>query len=1182
MSDCINHTLSIGHWNICGAENKISQPDVIKFLQKHHIIVLCETFLESNSIHLEGYKCLNVFRTGKRKNATRNYAGISVLTKTNLSPFIKIAKITKEDFIWIRISKLLTGYSNDTFCCCAYIPPKGSPYYKNNPDLDLFGLLSDDISTFSKLGHIMVTGDLNANIGLKPETVTADDFNAHANNIISLDEAWAPRRCSTDVKSNQWGNKLIEVCTAHNICLLNGRKLGDLDGRCTYFGRNASVIDVSIVDRHIFSHTIGFKVHPLTEHSDHCRIETILACKPHPVSSNDTCVDKLIFDKYIWNQSTSPEKLNHAMSDPFYNDLKNKILSSNYPSSSAGCNKLCEDVSKLTKFLHEKSCEKRTIGKKSRAKAKRQKFFTPNCQEMRQRVRRAANFWYRNPFKPMARAEYFSLLRQYKKLVKKLKKEHLQKQLNQLISCLDTNEMWNILSDIKGKKSGAPIPISDLHSHFSSILNDVPKNVSESKLNSLQEKILSFRENKSATTDSVSVPIANYSPLKLCKLAKKLKNGKSTFKDGFVNEVIKFSINDMSPVFVKLFNLIENSGSYPSAWNTSFLVPLHKSGCKSDPDNFRGLAVGSNVSKFYSLCLYDKLINFVESNNLLSPQQFGFRENFRTNDAMFVLRSLISAYKNRGSKPVYSCFVDFSKAFDSVDRTALAYKLGNIGIRGSLLDLVISMYEKTDYIIKSNGQFSVPFSSKFGVKQGCNLSPLFFNIFINDIHEIFDKSCEPLKLDDWLVNSLSYADDLVLLSETESGLQSSLNKLENYCNQWGLKVNIKKTKILVFNKPFNSKIKKLNFSIDQSKIVVTNSYCYLGVDITNTGSFLNATNSLYKKALRALYSIYSSLDVRSNVANSRLFLKLFDSLVQPILLYGCDIWGSHCLNSSNKVLTLVNKFYKTLIGAKSRCSNSGVFSELGRYPIEINIAKAMTKFWFRLISLPKSRLSSHCYWFLHKTVNLNDSWFDAIKIIINTTGQYHIWNNQTDLINLPQFQKSKIQNYVIQTLKDVYTQSANAKINSESKLYLFKNGTNPRVMSKYLCTLYGRDRRRVFANFRLGTFDLELEKGRHFGIPRESRICKICNTKNIENEDHFLFSCPPLSLTRNLFIQKISNIHENFSKMSSSEKISFLFFNDELDNDTERIAADFLLALEKRKNFLIKLQSVLLSNRTSP
>ena len=115
-------------------------------------------------------------------------------------------------------------------------------------------------------------------------------------------------------------------------------------------------------------------------------------------------------------------------------------------------------------------------------------------------------------------------------------------------------------------------------------------------------------------------------------------------------------------------------------------------------------------------------------------------------------------------------------------------------------------------------------------------------------------------------------DDLVLLSESECGLQNSLNKLENYCNTWGLKVNINKTKVVVFNKPFNSKIKSLKFVIDANKIEVSNTYCYLGVDISNTGSFLGATNSLYKKGLRALYSIYSTLDVRSDVANVRLFL----------------------------------------------------------------------------------------------------------------------------------------------------------------------------------------------------------------------------------------------------------------------------------------------------------------------
>ena len=138
--------------------------------------------------------------------------------------------------------------------------------------------------------------------------------------------------------------------------------------------------------------------------------------------------------------------------------------------------------------------------------------------------------------------------------------------------------------------------------------------------------------------------------------------------------------------------------------------------------------------------------------------------------------------------------------------------------------------------------------------------------------------------------------------------------------------------MVVFNKPFNSKIKSLKFVIDANKIEVSNTYCYLGVDISNTGSFLGATNSLYKKGLRALYSIYSTLDVRSDVANVRLFLNLFDSLVQPVLLYGCEIWGSHCLNTNNRVITFVNKFYKTLLGVKQRCSNAGVLCELGRFP----------------------------------------------------------------------------------------------------------------------------------------------------------------------------------------------------------------------------------------------------------
>ena len=283
------------------------------------------------------------------------------------------------------------------------------------------------------------------------------------------------------------------------------------------------------------------------------------------------------------------------------------------------------------------------------------------------------------------------------------------------------------------------------------------------------------------------------------------------------------------------------------------------------------------------------------------------------------------------------------------------------------------------------------------MKQGCNLSPLLFNIFINDIHQIFNAECRPLDMNKWPVSSLSFADDLVLLSESEDGLQNSLNKLEAYCNEWELKVNLSKTKVLVFNKPFTRKIKRLQFRIDNSLIEITNSYCYLCIDISNTGSSKKATDALYKKSLRALHSVYASLNVRSDETNVRLYLKLFDSLIKPVLLYGSEIWGPHCLTGDNIISKFTNKFYRTLLGVKQHCSNVGTHVELGRFPIEINIAKAMLKYWFRIATLPKNKLASHCYWTLHAQSNLKDSWFDSIKNIINSTGQYHVWNSQTSL-----------------------------------------------------------------------------------------------------------------------------------------------------------------------------------------
>ena len=130
------------------------------------------------------------------------------------------------------------------------------------------------------------------------------------------------------------------------------------------------------------------------------------------------------------------------------------------------------------------------------------------------------------------------------------------------------------------------------------------------------------------------------------------------------------------------------------------------------------------------------------------------------------------------------------------------------------------------------------------MKQGDSLSPTLFNYFINDLHAIFDSTCDPLYLQDRSINSLSFADDLVIFSESQKGLQTALNKLDNYCFKWQLTVNIKKTKIMVFqrnNSPFSE------FFYKNQPLTVTHEYNFLGNIIDNKGNFKRSIQELSKK-----------------------------------------------------------------------------------------------------------------------------------------------------------------------------------------------------------------------------------------------------------------------------------------------------------------------------------------------
>ena len=221
---------------------------------------------------------------------------------------------------------------------------------------------------------------------------------------------------------------------------------------------------------------------------------------------------------------------------------------------------------------------------------------------------------------------------------------------------------------------------------------------------------------------------------------------------------------------VKLFNHVLFHGIFPRMWSEGYIVPLYKPGCRSDPGNYRGICISSCLGKFFTSILNYRLNTFLEEHEILNKNQIGFRYGFRTSDHIFVLKTLIDFYKIH-KKPLFACFIDFRKAYDSVWREGLFFKLIQYGCSKNFVRILLSMYSSVNYKVKLSSGSTPVFSSNIGLKQGCNMSPSLFNVFINDIPELLNTTnCDPVYLGTTKVNCLLYAGDLVLLSKSRSGL----------------------------------------------------------------------------------------------------------------------------------------------------------------------------------------------------------------------------------------------------------------------------------------------------------------------------------------------------------------------------------------------------------------------------
>ena len=356
--------------------------------------------------------------------------------------------------------------------------------------------------------------------------------------------------------------------------------------------------------------------------------------------------------------------------------------------------------------------------------------------------------------------------------------------------------------------------------------------------------------------------------------------------DDIPNCVLKLSelAKDITSVINAHSKTSNPSYSVPKIWKHSQIVSIPKKGPSTSLDNQRGIAKTCAFAKLMNKLILNRIKSIVEPR--LLHCQSGFRPGRSTTEQIMALRCIIDACRTQ-KRSATIVFVDFRKAFDTINRGTFQPILTHYGVPQSLIDDVLQMYDGTSASVSTSHGDTESFTTTSGVLQGDTLSPFLFIILmdyilrqtLSDETGFVVRKSRGTRYPAKYIHALAYADDIALISESADSAESVLRNLELNSQQIGLSINEKKTKVLHLGYVSQQR----NISLSNGIIIGTcNNFNYLGIDTTK------GSEVVYNRVLKAWGAAHHLTPIFNSSATDVIKLRLFRSAIETILCYGLE------------------------------------------------------------------------------------------------------------------------------------------------------------------------------------------------------------------------------------------------------------------------------------------------------